>query len=61
MKWRMVPDTNVVIASRKSPSKLSPSREILERWILGEFEVLYTLDTILTLSAPPLSPCQNHG
>jgi predicted nucleic acid-binding protein len=26
---------------------LSPSREILERWILGEFEVLYTLDTVV--------------
>jgi len=47
MKSRIVPDTNVVIASRKSPSPLSPSREILDRWAKGEFDVLYTLDTII--------------
>lgn len=47
MKSRIVPDTNVVIASRKSPSSLSPSREILDRWTKGEFDVLCTLDTMI--------------
>jgi predicted nucleic acid-binding protein len=47
MKSRIVPDTNVVIASRKSPSPLSPSREILDRWTKGEFDLLYSLDTII--------------
>ena len=45
--FRIVPDTNVVIASEKSTSKSSPNKELFERWSNDEFEILYSDDTLL--------------
>lgn len=41
---RAVLDTNVLIASTRSRSPHSPNREILERWRLGQFPVLSSID-----------------
>lgn len=43
---RAVLDTNVLIASTRSRSPHSPNREILERWRLGQFSVLYSIDIL---------------
>ncbi|MDL1964763.1 MAG: PIN domain-containing protein [Deltaproteobacteria bacterium] len=45
--FRVVPDTNVVIASEKSTSKSSPNKEFFDRWRNDEFEILYSDDTLL--------------
>ncbi len=45
--FRVVPDTNVVIASEKSRSESSPNREFFDRWRNDEFEILYSDDTLL--------------
>lgn len=45
--FRVVPDTNVVIASEKSASASSPNREFFDRWKNDEFEILYSDDTLL--------------
>ena len=45
--FRVVPDTNVVIASEKSTSKSSPNKEFFDRWSNNEFEILYSDDTLL--------------
>lgn len=47
MSFRVVPDTNVVVTSRKSTSSTSPTRELVERWIRGEFTLLYSHDMIV--------------
>ena len=43
---RLVLDTNVVIASQQSPNEQSPNRELLTRWVAGEFVWLYSQDTL---------------
>ncbi len=45
--FRVVPDTNVVIASEKSTSESSPNREFFDRWRNDEFGILYSDDTLL--------------
>ncbi len=45
--FRVVPDTNVVIASEKSRSESSPNREFFDRWRNDEFEILYSDDILL--------------
>lgn len=45
--FRVVPDTNVVIASQKSTSESSPNKEFIDRWQSGEFEILHSDDTLL--------------
>jgi uncharacterized protein len=45
--FRVVPDTNVVIASEKARSTASPNREFFQRWKRGEFEILHSDDTLL--------------
>lgn len=45
--FRVVPDTNVVIASEKSKSESSPNKEFFGRWRNNEFEILYSEDTLL--------------
>jgi predicted nucleic acid-binding protein len=45
--FRSVPDTNIVIASEKSRSGSSPNREFFDRWEKGEFQILYSDDTLL--------------
>lgn len=39
---RAVFDTNIIIATRKSRSANSPSRELLQLWEAGEFDLLYS-------------------
>lgn len=43
---RAVPDTNVVLSSQRSTHPGSPNREIFERWLKGEFTLLYTEDML---------------
>lgn len=43
---RAVLDTNVVLASHKSSNAQSPNREIIAKWRLGEFDFLYSKDTL---------------
>ena len=43
---RVVLDTNVILAAKRSPNAASPNVEILDRWQQREFTVLYTLDTL---------------
>ena len=45
--FKVVPDTNIVIASEKSSSKSSPNIEFFNRWKNNEFEILYSDDTLL--------------
>jgi hypothetical protein len=44
--FRVVLDTNVLLAGRISHHPSSPSAEILDRWQRGEFTALYSLDTL---------------
>ncbi len=44
---KVVPDTNIFIASEKHPSSTSPNKEFFERWRQEEFMVLYSEDTLL--------------
>ncbi len=43
---RAVLDTNVILASQRSPSPESPGREILDRWQAGQFTFLLSADTL---------------
>ena len=43
---RAVHDTNVVLASHRSIRPGSPNREIIERWLRGEYTLLYTEDML---------------
>lgn len=43
---RAVHDTNVVLAARRSSHPTSPNREILERWLRGEYALLYSEDIL---------------
>jgi len=45
--FKVVPDTNIVIASEKSQSETSPNKEFFERWKNNEFDILYSDDTLL--------------
>lgn len=42
---RAVLDTTVVVAAGMSPSHSSPNREIIERWLRGQFILLVSRDT----------------
>ena len=46
MAVRAVLDTNVVLAAHQSTHATSPNREIILRWKLGEFALLYTADML---------------
>jgi len=46
-RFRVVPDTNVFLASEKSVHASSPNKEFIERWKRDEFDVLYSDDTLL--------------
>ena len=41
---RAVLDTNVFVAAYLSRNPNSPTREIIDRWLRGEFELLYSID-----------------
>jgi len=43
-RFRVVVDTNVVIAALMARNPHSPTRELLERWESGEFDWLYSED-----------------
>lgn len=45
--FKVVPDTNIIVAAEHRPSATSPNKEFLERWKNDEFEVLYSQDTLL--------------
>ncbi|MBF0202318.1 MAG: PIN domain-containing protein [Desulfamplus sp.] len=46
IKFRTVPDTNIILASTSENPK-SPNREYYERWLYGEeFDLLYSDDTL---------------
>jgi predicted nucleic acid-binding protein len=45
--WRVVLDTNVVLAAHRSEAATSPNREILTRWKAGEFLLLYSEDVLI--------------
>ena len=45
-EFRVVPDTNIIIASKKNPSSSSPNVEFIDRWARGEFLVLYCIEII---------------
>ena len=44
---RAVLDTNVVLAAQRATEPASPNREILDRWKLGEFVLLYSADIVI--------------
>jgi putative PIN family toxin of toxin-antitoxin system len=46
MEIRAVLDTNVVLAAESSPNPNSPNREIVRRWLAGEFLLLVTDDLL---------------
>ena len=46
MSLRAVLDTNVILASRKAQGDTSPNREIIQRWLNGEFLLLFSLDVL---------------
>ena len=43
---RAVLDTNVVLAAQRASNPQSPNIEIFRRWAYGEFEALYSRDTL---------------
>ena len=43
--FRVVPDTNVILASKLAKSQKSPNREFIDRWLNREFLILYSTDT----------------
>lgn len=45
--FKVVPDTNVLLASETRPGPTSPNTEFVERWKREEFIVLYSDDTLL--------------
>ena len=45
-KFRVVLDTNIIIASHLSESEDSPNKEIIQRWKNDQFDVLWTDDTL---------------
>ena len=45
--FRVVLDTNVFVAAYLSRSETSPNREMLHRWLDGQFVLLYSRDTLL--------------
>jgi putative PIN family toxin of toxin-antitoxin system len=46
-QFRVVLDTNVIIAALLSPNPRSPNLELLQRWRKGEFVLLYCPDLLL--------------
>jgi len=45
-RFRVVLDTNVVLASHLSKSEDSPNQEIIQRWELDQFDVLWSQDIL---------------
>jgi len=43
---RAVADSNVIIAAQRSTRAQSPNREFIERWRQGEYDFLYSADTL---------------
>lgn len=42
-----MPDTNVLLAAEMSTGAASPNREYFDRWLDGEFTILFSQDTLL--------------
>lgn len=45
-RFRAVLDTNVVLASHLTKAEDSPNKEIIQRWELGRFDVLWSHDIL---------------
>ena len=45
--FRVVPDTNILIAAEKSRNEGSPNKEFFARWQNYEFDLLYSDDILL--------------
>ena len=45
-RFRAVLDTNVVLASHLTKSEDSPNKEIIQRWQLNQFDVLWSHDVL---------------
>ncbi len=45
-RFRAVLDTNVILASHLSKSEDSPNKEIIQRWQIGQFDVLWNYDIL---------------
>jgi predicted nucleic acid-binding protein len=45
-RFRIVPDTNIVLASERSTSPHSPNREVFTRWMNDECQILISDDTL---------------
>ena len=41
-KWRVVLDTNIFVAAHVSSNPRSPNKELIERWLQGQFDLLYS-------------------
>ncbi len=59
MAIRAVLDTNVVLAAGGSSNTNSPNREIVHRWLAGEFTLLVT-DDIIAEYAENWPPTENQ-
>ena len=41
-QWRAVLDTNIFVAAHTSKNPRSPNKELIQRWLLGQFDLLYS-------------------
>ena len=41
-QWRVVLDTNIFVAAHTSKNPRSPNKELIQRWLLGQFDLLYS-------------------
>jgi len=46
IRFRVVLDTNVILASHLTTSEDSPNKEIINRWQVGQFDVLWSYDVL---------------
>ena len=41
-QWRVVLDTNIFVAAHTSRNPRSPNKELIQRWLLGQYDLLYS-------------------
>ena len=41
-RWRVVLDTNIFVAAHTSRNPRSPNKELIQRWLLGQYNLLYS-------------------
>jgi putative PIN family toxin of toxin-antitoxin system len=47
VKFRVVPDTSLILSSYLATNSNSPNKEFIRRWIAGEFDFLYSKDSLI--------------